>query len=126
MTTGQKILMVFGSLGVGYCLFRLTDSSTQEDTQFQKSAKESGKMYGYPDCCIKAFIKHTPSYLKRNDPTSDNRMQYEASFHKGEYSGFIPCPKHAKMILNGEISLESLIQNRHSSLQKFPIDWTLK
>ena len=59
---------------------------------------EKGKYYGYPMCCIQAFIKTYPT----NSVTSD---QIKAS----KYTGFIPCVKHTEEILAGKIQLEHLI-----------------
>lgn len=66
-----------------------------------------GNYYGYPSCCTDQFctegIMH-PLTFRLLD--RDNRT--EAS--KG--LGFMPCDKHAKQILDGKITLESLIDNK--------------
>lgn len=67
-----------------------------------------GKYFGYPDCCIKDFIKHG------SDQTVD-----QWAVHRG--TGFIPCRLHAQDIVEGVYSLESLIQNRQHSLP-FPFE----
>jgi len=68
---------------------------------------KTGKYYGYPDCCIKSFCE---------------RNNYDYNQNKVHNSfGFIPCPKCAKRIINGEIKLNDLIKNRKCKTP-FPID----
>lgn len=59
-----------------------------------------GKYYGYPDCCVDSFI------LSLQKPKS----QYQINVHQG--LGFIPCDSCATKILNGETTIDQLIQNR--------------
>jgi hypothetical protein len=67
-----------------------------------------GEHYGYPSCCIEAFI--------------DNPIEKtEAQLSVNNSTGFIPCPEHAEMIWRKEITLESLITNR-KCLTPFPKD----
>lgn len=116
------LILFFGGLLLANRL--LYPKPTQQDLQFIESSKTSGEKYGYPPCCIEEFIKHTPSYCKKNSATEIDRMRYEASKINGEYSGFIPCANHAQAILSGKITIESLIQNRDPDLKEFPNDWT--
>ena len=44
-----------------------------------------GKHYGYPKCCIDSFCSQVTT-----------RSQRKA----GNYTGFIPCKKHSKLILS--------------------------
>lgn len=69
-----------------------------------------GIYYGYPKCCIEEFVKYPPS----ERTTAQNAY----SVHQGK--GFIPCAKHAMLILKEEITLESLITNRQCPTA-FPI-----
>jgi hypothetical protein len=61
-----------------------------------------GKFYGYPDCCINQFINKITNYEKH---TKD---QIKVS----KYKGFIPCKYHTKLILDGKMILEDLINDR--------------
>lgn len=58
-----------------------------------------GIRYGYPSCCVEEFCS------RKGPPT---KKQQQAS----EGSGFIPCKRHTRHILNGWICIESLIQDR--------------
>jgi|SRR3972149_4068279 len=91
------------------------------------SFQTSGEYYGYPECCIKEFI-HTCERGKNpnNHPTKDDKLRFRMSHVNGVYSGFIPCLQHAKLIAIGKIKLSDLIKNRHTNLQPFPFDWSLK
>jgi hypothetical protein len=60
--------------------------------------QDYGGWFGYPQCCIDHFTSG-------KEITPD---QYKAA----NYHGFVPCPEHTKQILDGEITLESLIKNR--------------
>lgn len=67
-----------------------------------------GEALGYPDCCIREFCNQPPQLLKGN-PTKDDKRRHKASYVNGVYTGFIPCAEHAKQIVQGKITLESLI-----------------
>lgn len=76
--------------------------------------KPIGEMLGYPDCCIKEFCQQPPQLMKGN-PTKDDIMRYKAGCINGVFTGFIPCAEHAKQILQGKITLESLIDKEKRS-----------
>jgi len=80
-----------------------------------------GKFLGYPECCIKEFCDQPPMFFNMNKLTMNDEDRYRASCVDGEYTGFIPCKKHAEEILQGKITLESLIQNRDKNIPPFPI-----
>lgn len=61
-----------------------------------------GQQLGYPKCCISEFINNLTNGIYPSN------IQKEAS--RG--TGFIPCTSHAIQIINKEIKLEDLIQNR--------------
>ena len=65
--------------------------------------RELGEYYGYPDCCIRAFL---------------TKQHGKNPF--GEH-GFIPCAKCTAKIQRGETTLENLIQNRECETP-FPED----
>lgn len=73
---------------------------------------KQGEYFGYPKCCIKSFIK-TEGAVK-------NPQGKEASKLNGKNTGFIPCKYHAKKILSGEITLESLIATSRKEKLVFP------
>lgn len=70
--------------------------------------EQTGKYYGYPKCCIDAFANNFDSI------TDDQKIA-------GKGTGFIPCPQHTEMILDGKIKLEDLIKNR-AHKHPFPFD----
>lgn len=74
--------------------------------------QENGKVFGYPQCCIDSFCK-TFGFMGADE---NQREVAQNGF------GFIPCPKHAKQILDKEITIESLIKDRDASLPPFPLD----
>lgn len=69
---------------------------------------ETGLYYGYPQCCIVNFCRRGFKLTKEQEAVHKN-------------TGFTPCPKCSKKILNGEATLESLIANRVCRT-KFPKD----
>lgn len=79
-----------------------------------------GKELGYPECCINEFCSQPPILLKNSKPTQIDKDRYKAGCINGNFTGFIPCMKHAKEILNGKITLASLIQNRNPAFSAFP------
>jgi hypothetical protein len=99
---------------------------TQEDEEFLKSAKESGEKYGYPECCIKAFLSQPPSHFKNNVANAKDRLRFSMSYVDEKYTGFIPCYAHAYLIRRKLVTLESLITGKQEVPEKFPNDWTLK
>jgi len=86
---------------------------TNENTPF-------GKALGYPDCCIKEFCNQPPILLKHSKPSKDDIRKYKAGFLNGQFTGFIPCLFHAKEIIAGKITLQSLIKNRNPKFSAFP------
>jgi hypothetical protein len=79
-----------------------------------------GKKFGYPECCIKEFCDQPPELMEEMDPGENDIGRYKAGCLEGEFTGFIPCIKHSKMILAGEITLGSLIKDRDENLPEFP------
>lgn len=97
-----------------------------EELQWRRKVEPAGKAYGYPACCIEAFAKATPSMINNGKlDRSDAEKRYLASMVDGQYSGFIPCIDHARAVLAGEITLDSLISGRDPSLAPFPSDWSI-
>ena len=68
--------------------------------------REAGKYFGYPKCCIDAFILDTPEALKERNP-------------KWNDTGFIPCPECLKIAATVR-GLFSLVKCRIHR-QRFPI-----
>lgn len=79
-----------------------------------------GEILGYPKCCIHAFNQQPPIVLKLYGVNGVDRMRLAASRIDGKYTGFIPCASHAIDILQGKITLASLIENRDPLLPPFP------
>ena len=80
-----------------------------------------GKELGYPDCCIKEFCDQPPALLRNaTGPTQDDKRRYEAGCINGKFTGFIPCVFHAREIIMGKITLDSLIKNRNTNFNPFP------
>ena len=75
-----------------------------------------GTALGYPECCIKGFCQQPPELMKVVKPSETDKLRLKAAYINDEFSGFIPCAKHAKMILAKEISLSELIQDRTISI----------
>ena len=61
-----------------------------------------GHYYGYPPCCIQAFIDR---YKKNEKPSEYLRTA-------GNGTGFIPCEKHAELILKNKITISDCICGR--------------
>lgn len=61
-----------------------------------KQWKTNGEYYGYPKCCIDAFLK--------GESNKDEEIN--------KNYGFLPCQEHAKQIKEGKTTLEELITNR--------------
>ena len=57
-----------------------------------------GEYLGYPDCCIKAFGDVAIFFTSR-----------PMNVQLANKCGFVPCSKHANMLLNGEITYDKLI-----------------
>lgn len=95
------------------------------DLQFILVSKDSGKKYGYPECCIEEFCSQPPSYFNSSHPYDElkNKTRWEAAQLNGKFSGFIPCYKHSQQILSGLITLESLVNKTSERTLDFPNDW---
>jgi hypothetical protein len=72
---------------------------------------ETGKYYGYPNCCINDFV------LRMCNDQPCEPIQELA----GKYSGYVPCIKCSKKIDLHRFSIEQIIKNRKCK-SKFPSD----
>ena len=61
-----------------------------------------GTYFGYPHCCIQSFFE----CVNQGEKPSD----YLKS--AGQGTGFIPCERHAELILSKKINIEDCICNR--------------
>lgn len=61
--------------------------------------EERGRYFGYPECCICAFVDTLGAM-------GASRARVGATTQ-----GFVPCEEHARQILGGA-SVESLLRNR--------------
>lgn len=79
--------------------------------------KSNGIYYGYPNCCIKEFHQ----ILLEEDPIIKEELKErkKLNYLVSNNSGFIPCDYHTTKIINNEIKLEDIIQNRICK-SKFP------
>jgi hypothetical protein len=82
----------------------------KEETQQDRINKiyEMGVYFGYPSCCINAFIH---DMVKGTDPRDRNI--------DGNVTGFTPCNHHVEMVKRRMVRLEDLIQSRVCS-KPFP------
>jgi hypothetical protein len=63
---------------------------------------KTGLFYGYPTCCIDDFVKRM---FAKEQPTAEQERA-------GAYTGFLPCPTHAKQVLEKKVALKDLIRYR--------------
>jgi hypothetical protein len=61
-----------------------------------------GHYFGYPPCCIQAFI----------DRYKANKKPSEYLKAAGKGTGFIPCEYHAELILSKKMTIEDCICGR--------------
>lgn len=71
--------------------------------------RHNGKMLGYPDCCIESFCTQNPIF-RTPEQVAVGSLGL----------GFIPCPEHAKQVIQQGRALDSLITNRDPDLKPFP------
>jgi hypothetical protein len=72
--------------------------------------EETGRFYGYPDCCIEDFKKRLiDSFIM---PTN---IQIKVSNN----TGFIPCQNCSEKVIKENLKINNLIVNRQCS-KKFP------
>ena len=64
-----------------------------------------GKRFGYPECCIEAFIERNTNV---SEPILPNRVQRRV----GKGTGFIPCSYCCWKVVSGKCKLEDLITDR--------------
>lgn len=92
-----------------------------KDQQWVVESIESGNKYGFPKCCIDEFIAKTPSRMRNSKPTSDDLLRFEMAKINGNFTGFVPCLRHAKMIKAKQISLAELIDyEKREEFMPFP------
>lgn len=54
--------------------------------------------------------------MQGKQPKRSDRARLKASHLGDTYTGFIPCKKHAKLINQGKITLNELINNRKEEI----------
>lgn len=89
--------------------FKISEAKRFSTNNRTKTYKRAGKNYGYPKCCINEFC--FVDYDKRTD--NQNKVM--------DGRGFVPCAKHADLIIEGTITMDELIKKRKNR-QKFPIE----
>lgn len=83
-----------------------------EETEAKEQATQIAKIvtlgnyFGYPECCINAFVADLQS---GNSPAA----------RKLDNSGFIPCAECRQKIISNQAAISDLIVNRRSPLE-FP------
>lgn len=102
-------------------LYKKEKLEKRKEEWYQEN-KPSGDILGYPECCIREFGNQPPELLRNRKPTKDDKRRYKAACINGKFTGFIPCSKHAKQILKGKITLQSLIDlgKRDLFIPEFP------
>jgi hypothetical protein len=81
----------------------------------------NGILFGYPKCCIDAFIKRSQSMLISDDKgkvTIDPLTEEQSQAHG--HTGFIPCPSCATKLVENDKPVESLITHRMLKKKPFP------
>jgi hypothetical protein len=98
----------------------------KQDQQWIDSSIDSGKKYGYPECCINEFISKPPSMLTP-PPTIQEILRFRMAYQNGYYTGFIPCLKHAMEIKKELIQLDDLInKSERKTFFEFPFGFEFK
>jgi len=92
----------------------------QLKAKWRKENYSVGKYFGYPECCINEFCELIPELMAESLPDENDTMKLEAGHIDGNFTGFIPCLKHAEQIMKGEVVLKDLIQDRKEVFE-FPI-----
>jgi hypothetical protein len=77
-----------------------TNTNTSNTNNSLNIIKRQGEYFGYPKCCVKAFIRRISG-----KGTKDVQLQ-------AARAGFIPCAKHADLILKNEVEMEDLVQKK--------------
>ena len=99
----------------------------KSDLHWIQESTESGNKYGFPKCCIDEFVSKPPSIMKSAVPTFGDLLRFEMAKVHGEYTGFIPCLNHAKMIKEKKITLPELIDyKKREDFLPFPHGWSFK
>lgn len=79
-------------------------SKLKDSHRYKKVWIINGLYFGYPTCCISEFI--------------EGKCFTEDQYKVSNGSGFIPCKRHTKMIIEGVLNIEELITSRYCK-QKF-------
>lgn len=95
------------------------DKLNEERRNWREENEPYGLSLGYPKCCVDEFCDLPPYLMQRRNVTDEDKLKYAMAHVDGNYTGFIPCIKHAKQIQKGEIKLSDLIQNRDAKHPPF-------
>lgn len=92
----------------------------QAKAEWREENYDFGISLGYPECCVEQFCNEPPLFLKNTKRRIIDVDRYNSAFINGEYTGFIPCDKHATEIISGKLLLQDLVQNRDDKFRPFP------
>jgi hypothetical protein len=81
-----------------------------EENPFETYLMAAGEYFGYPVCCTKSF---TRMRIMGHFPSQTQKVA-------GQQTGFIPCPQHAQEIVDGKITLQSLVSRGRECQKPFP------
>jgi len=72
---------------------------------------EYGKIFGYPDCCIREFILDSSMINNLGiDRRNKTQIKVAVSTH-----GFVPCKEHARLIRKKKTTPEDLVRDRRNN-----------
>lgn len=88
-------------------------------TEQEEYYREIGTKFGYPQCCIEAFIKDMEEL---NNTGRIASRDVPGVREKWAFQGFIPCAEHAKFIEQfGYAEMAGMINKNRNYLYPFPI-----
>lgn len=88
------------------------------DINYQQQIRATGQYYGYPTCCIDAFIEDM-QYLEN---TGKAPVRARADKYPWTGTGFIPCNEHAESIMqHWDETMQEILKSR-VCVYPFPVD----
>ena len=70
----------------------------------------NGNYYGYPECCVANFIEYFTMKFDIRFPEQKQKCNTRLPEQiQAAKNGFVPCPEHARQILEKKLKIEDLI-----------------
>ena len=120
---GNRVRWEFEGVWIGYDLFwtkkdreRFLQYSKLIGKQPKKAHLIAGRLYGYPECCIKQYVRETPDYIKKHYSCYEYYSKIQEGDQKYPYVFHQPCKVDCKATIALNKKYESVVKKQSKKI----------